>query len=53
MYRALWLALPGPWGVKLVQVILIASAVVALLFFVVFPFIAQTFLVEQSTVGGS
>lgn len=51
MYRALWRVLPGNLWLKVVQMTGLAIAVVALLFFVVFPFIAQTFLVEGSTVG--
>lgn len=51
MYRALWRVLPGPLVVKVAQSVVLVIAVVALLFGVVFPFIADTFLVEQSTLG--
>ncbi|AVG23194.1 hypothetical protein C3B54_11190 [Pontimonas salivibrio] len=51
MYRALWSVLPGPRWAKTLQSVILGIAVVALLFFVVFPFVADTFLVEESTVG--
>ena len=51
MYRALWRVLPGPLWAKISQSVVIAALVIALLFGVVFPFIADTFLVEQSTLG--
>jgi hypothetical protein len=50
MYRLLWNVLPGDLSAKVVQIAVIALAVLALLFVVVFPFIADTFLVEQSTI---
>lgn len=50
MYRLLWSTLPGNLAAKVAQIAVIALAVLALLFFVVFPFIADTFLVEQSTI---
>jgi hypothetical protein len=53
MYAALWRILPGPvWG-KVMQLLLILLAVLALLIFVVFPFAADAFLVEDSVVGSS
>jgi len=51
MYRALWNVLPGNLWLKVVQMTGLALVVVAVLFLVVFPFIADTFLVEGSTVG--
>lgn len=51
MYRALWRVLPGPRWVKVVELIVLGSGLLLLLFTVVYPFIAQTFLLEQSTLG--
>jgi hypothetical protein len=50
MYAALWRLLPGGVGLKLLQLAIIASIVVLVSFEWVFPWIAQTFLSEQSTV---
>lgn len=51
MYQALWRILPGPLWLKLVQLLVISTAVLALLFFVAFPVIADTFFTEQSTLN--
>ena len=37
MYGWLWRHLPGPWPVRLVELLALALGVVALLFYVVFP----------------
>lgn len=50
MYAALWRFLPGGIALKLIQLIVIIGVVVLTLFEWVFPWIAQTFLSEQSTV---
>jgi lipopolysaccharide export LptBFGC system permease protein LptF len=50
MYAALWRLLPGGVVLKLLQLAIIASIVILVLFEWVFPWIAQTFLSEQSTV---
>jgi hypothetical protein len=50
MYAALWRLLPGGVFLKFVQLSVIAVVVVLGLFEWVFPWIAQTFLSEQSTV---
>jgi hypothetical protein len=50
MYAALWRLLPGGVVLKLLQLALIASILVLVLFEWVFPWIAQTFLSEQSIV---
>jgi lipopolysaccharide export LptBFGC system permease protein LptF len=50
MYAALWRLLPGGVVLKLLQLAIIASIVVFVLFEWIFPWIAQTFLSEQSTV---
>lgn len=49
MYASLWRVLPGPVWVKALSSAGLLAAVVALLMFVVFPFAADTFLVEGST----
>jgi lipopolysaccharide export LptBFGC system permease protein LptF len=50
MYAALWRLLPGGAILKLLQLAIIASIVILVLFEWVFPWVAQTFLSEQSTV---
>jgi hypothetical protein len=50
MYAALWRLLPGGLSLKLIQLTIIVVIVVLVLFEWVFPWIAQTFLSEQSTV---
>jgi hypothetical protein len=50
MYAALWRFLPGGLILKLIQLTIIVLIVVLMLFEWVFPWIAQTFLSEQSTV---
>jgi hypothetical protein len=50
MYAALWRFLPGGLFLKLIQLTIIVVIVVLVLFEWVFPWIAQTFLSEQSTV---
>jgi hypothetical protein len=50
MYAALWRFLPGGLILKLIQLTIIVVIVVLVLFEWVFPWIAQTFLSEQSTV---
>jgi hypothetical protein len=53
MYAALWRILPGPAWAKVMQLLLILFGILALLIFVVFPFAADVFLVEDSVVGAS
>jgi hypothetical protein len=50
MYAALWRFLPGGVFLKLIQLTIILVIVVFVLFEWVFPWVAQTFLSEQSTV---
>jgi hypothetical protein len=51
MYAALWRVLPGGIALKLLQLTVIMAVVVLVLFEWVFPWVAQTFLAEQSTVA--
>lgn len=37
MYALIWRLLPGPFAVKLLQALVLLAAVLAVLFFVVFP----------------
>ena len=41
MYTWIWRHLPGPFAVRLVEVTVLLLAVVALLFFVIFPWAEQ------------
>jgi lipopolysaccharide export LptBFGC system permease protein LptF len=50
VYAALWRLLPGGVFLKLIQLAIILVIVVFVLFEWVFPWVAQTFLSEQSTV---
>ncbi|MDO5669267.1 MAG: hypothetical protein Q4G50_04635 [Corynebacterium sp.] len=40
MYGPLWRALPGPWPVKLIVVLILVAAVFLLLMEVVFPWVS-------------
>ncbi len=51
MYAALWRLLPGPFWVKVFELLVLAVAVVALLMAFVFPVIADLVFVEESTLG--
>lgn len=51
MYSALWRVLPGGRVLKILQIVILGSIIIFGLFEWVFPWIAQTFLSEQSTVG--
>lgn len=51
MYAALWRVLPGPVWAKVLWSVGIVVAIGTLLMAFVFPFLADTFLVEGSTVG--
>jgi hypothetical protein len=51
MYSALWRVLPGKTVSKIMQLLVIGVIVVVILFEWVFPYIAMTFFVEQSTVS--
>jgi hypothetical protein len=50
MYAALWRLLPGGVVLRLLQLLIIASMLLLVLFEWVFPLIAQTFFSEQSTI---
>lgn len=50
MYSALWRALPGPWGLRLVLILVIAAAVLAALVFWVFPWVDQFVIPQEVTV---
>jgi hypothetical protein len=50
VYAALWRWLPGGLVLKLIQLTVILVIVIVVLFEWVFPWVAQTFLSEQSTV---
>jgi hypothetical protein len=51
MYAALWRVLPGATWLKVAQLVALTVIVLALLFFVVFPLVAEGFLVEDSVIG--
>ena len=50
MYVWLWRHLPGARGLKLLQVIVLLLAVVALLMFVIFPWVEPHLPINQVTV---
>jgi hypothetical protein len=50
MYVWIWRHLPGPLAVRLLQVLVLLLAVVALLLFVVFPWIEPHLPISQVTV---
>lgn len=51
MYAALWHVLPGPWWVRLLIVLILVAAVVYSLFYWVFPWVSETFLPQDATLG--
>jgi hypothetical protein len=51
MYGWIWRHLPGPLPVRIIQALLLISAVVALLLFVVFPWIEPRLPFNQVTTG--
>lgn len=50
MYGALWQVLPGPWGVRVVLLVLLALVVVAVCFTWVFPVAAPYVPFNDQTV---
>ncbi len=50
MYGWIWRHLPGPLALRLLQVVVLIAAVVALLFFVVFPWVEPMLPIDS---GGS
>lgn len=50
MYGWIWRQLPGPLGVRITQAVLLAAAVLALLWFLVFPWLHG--LIDTPTFGG-
>lgn len=53
MYAALWRTLPGPVWLRVLILVLLVAAVLAVCHFWIFPWIDGTFLVPDSTVGGA
>ena len=53
MYPFIWRHLPGPFAVRLVLAVLIAAAVVLVLFVYVFPLVAPLVTFNGNTVGGT
>lgn len=51
MYAALWRILPGPAWVRVLILLAIAAVVLAALVQWVFPWVANTLLPQESTVG--
>lgn len=51
MYAVLWRALPGPLALKVVWVLLLLAAVVAVCFEWVFPLVASWLPYDETTVG--
>ncbi|MFI8592815.1 hypothetical protein ACIGCK_00060 [Microbacterium sp. NPDC078428] len=50
MYAALWRVLPGPWWVRLLILLVLAAAIVYVLFFYVFPVVGLWLTPEEVTV---
>lgn len=53
MYGALWRALPGPWPVKLLILLVLIAAVLYGLFYYVFPWIATNFVPDDSVIDSA
>ena len=52
MYAALWRVLPGPAWVKALILLVGAAAVLAVCVLWIFPWVSDTFLLQDGTVGG-
>jgi hypothetical protein len=52
MYAWIWRHLPGPFAVRLILALLAVCAVIALLFFVVFPAVDPLLPFNNVTAGG-
>ncbi|MER3390417.1 MAG: hypothetical protein RJQ01_10320 [Microcella sp.] len=50
MYAALWRVLPGPFVVRLLIVLVLAASILLALVAWVFPWVAETFLQQESVV---
>lgn len=50
MYAAFWRALPGPFAVRLLIVLVLVTGILVALVTWVFPWIAETFLQQESVV---
>lgn len=50
MYAVLWRVLPGPWPVKVIEALVLAAIVVAVLFRWVFPVISPLMPFTNNTV---
>ena len=51
MYGWIWRHLPGPLGVRLLEVLVLFLVVVALLFFVIFPWLEPYLPFDRVTAG--
>lgn len=51
MYLALWRLLPGPLWLRIANAVAVSSAVVLLLMFVIYPWVAQVLPEPGSTVS--
>ncbi len=51
MYAALWRVLPGPVWLKVIELLVLFVAVLAALFFWVYPFVASLIGSPEATVG--
>lgn len=47
MYGALWRVLPGPWWVRVLLLLVLASAALYGLFFYAFPWVGELIVPEQ------
>jgi hypothetical protein len=52
MYGWIWRHLPGPFAVRIALAVVLVVGVVALLFFVVFPFVDPLLPFNDVTAGG-
>lgn len=50
MYAWIWRHLPGPWPVRLAISLIVAAAIVWALFIWVFPWVEETFNINDITV---
>lgn len=51
MYAWVWRHLPGPWPVRVLVALVLTAAIVLVLFLWAFPWVEETFGINDVTVG--
>jgi len=51
MYALIWRCLPGGWVIKTIETLVLVAGIMALLWFVVFPWLEPKLPIDHITVG--